>query len=323
MNDKKTNKDSPFFVKYTGTTKKTKTYGYHVRKDFQKPLKEFLDARFGSDASDNEIMEEIVQYYYFSFAHERTYYPKTIVALIHKDSINKPNPTIIPFFVADRFANNDSGGIYYDEETKEMKDIISMQFHAWIRRFEDVGTGLKDAIVKRIFNDGYNLHRDRIFKMLNDAEFSIDKFNDFIVLEIPLNNYLDVKQDGVYGYLQENGDLKENQHCGLVFANINSEIVGVDLFPITFNWRLNSDFSIDIIELRKLSQSNLSRLIAKYNEDLVFIAQPIILFRTSLEYKLKENERTIEEFEFTLNRLKEDRLKILDAIDRADKQVDS
>lgn len=323
MNDKKTNKDSPFFVKYTGTTKKTKTYGYHVRKDFQKPLKEFLDARFGSDASDNEIMEEIVQYYYFSFAHERTYYPKTIVALIHKDSINKPNPTIIPFFVADRFANNDSGGIYYDEETKEMKDIISMQFHAWIRRFEDVGTGLKDAIVKRIFNDGYTLHRDRIFKMLNDAEFSIDKFNDFIVLEIPLNNYLDVKQDGVYGYLQENGDLKENQHCGLVFANINSEIVGVDLFPITFNWRLNSDFSIDIIELRKLSQSNLSRLIAKYNEDLVFIAQPIILFRTSLEYKLKENERTIEEFEFTLNRLKEDRLKILDAIDRADKQVDS
>ena len=302
MNDKKTNKDSPFFVKYTGTTKKTKTYGYHVRKDFQKPLKEFLDARFGSDASDNEIMEEIVQYYYFSFAHERTYYPKTIVALIHKDSINKPNPTIIPFFVADRFANNDSGGIYYDEETKEMKDIISMQFHAWIRRFEDVGTGLKDAIVKRIFNDGYTLHRDRIFKMLNDAEFSIDKFNDFIVLEIPLNNYLDVKQDGVYGYLQENGDLKENQHCGLVFANINSEIVGVDLFPITFNWRLNSDFSIDIIELRKLSQSNLSRLIAKYNEDLVFISQPIILFRTSLEYKLKENERTIEEFEFTLNR---------------------
>ena len=320
-NEKRIGK-SPFYDEYTGTTKKTKTYGYHVRKDFQKPLKEFLTARFGADASDNEIMEDIVQYYYFSFAHERTYYPKTLVALIHKDEINKPKPKIIPFFIADGFAENDNGDIAYDNETKEIRNMISMQFNAWIRRFEDADNGLKDSIVKRIFNDGYTLHKDKVFKMLNDADFSQDKFNDFIVLQIPLNNYLDVEQDGVYGFLKEDGFLKENQHCGLVFANVNSEIVGVDLFPITFNWRLNSDFSIDIIDICKLSQKDLAFLISRYNESLVFVAQPLIAFKTSLEFKLEENERTIEEFEFTLEKLKEDRLKILDAIDRADKQLE-
>ena len=85
---------------------------------------------------------------------------------------------------------------------------------------------------------------------------------------------------------------------------------------------MNSDFSIDIIDICKLSQKDLAFLISRYNESLVFVAQPLIAFKTSLEFKLEENERTIEEFEFTLEKLKEDRLKILDAIDRADKQLE-
>lgn len=315
MNDKTTGGKSPFYEKYTGKYKENnkffKTYGYHVRKDFVKPLKEFFDARFGADASNNEIMEQIVQQYYFSFAHERTYYEKTIVALIHKSELEKENPYIIPLLLSNGFAKNDAGVL---NNNKQHKRITAFQFRAYTRRYKDIGIDLKDRIVKRIFNDGYDTNKAKVFYKLKN--FNEDSLNDFIVLEIALNNYLDASANGVYAYLQENGVLKENQHVGVVIANSRSEITGIEPFPIVFNWRLNLDFSIDILDIVKLSESDLAKSIEDYNYGLVTVLNPILNFGYSLEKRLVEKDKLIEDMELMLNHEKQERLKIVDAIEK-------
>ena len=232
MKNKSDFEDSPFYENYGGTSK-TKTYGYHVKKDFVKPLKEFLDTRFGADASDNEIMEKIVQEYYFRFAHERTYYEKTIVALIHKSELEKENPEIIPMFVSDRFAKCDKGVLNNDRQDRQ---ITTFQFCAYTRYYEDIDRDLKDRIIKRIFHDGYNTIKGKVFDKMK--YFDEDSLNDFIVLEIALNNYLDASSNGIYAYLEENDELKENQHVGVVVANTQSEITEIEAFPIVFNWSI-------------------------------------------------------------------------------------
>ena len=303
--------DSPFYENYGGTSKKTKTYGYHVKKDFVKPLKEFLDTRFGADASDNEIMEKIVQEYYFRFAHERTYYEKTIVALIHKSELEKENPEIIPMFVSDRFAKCDKGVLNNDRQDRQ---ITTFQFCAYTRYYEDIDRDLKDRIIKRIFHDGYNTIKGKVFDKMK--YFDEDSLNDFIVLEIALNNYLDASANGIYAYLKENGELKENQHVGVVVANTQSEIIEIEAFPIVFNWRLNFDFSIDILDIVKLSESDLAKLINDNNYNLVLVLNPILQFAYSKEKQLIEKDKFIEELEWMLEHAKQERLKILDAIEK-------
>ena len=194
--------DSPFFVKYTGIIKGTKTYGYHVKKDFENHLKQFLDARFGSDASDTEIMEQIVSDYYFRYAHERTYYRKTIVVLIHKSEINSANPTLIPMMVLDRCVKDYKNDILIDEDVIADKGAL-IECVAVLESFKNVGAELQKNIVSIIFNDGYDVTGYDVFQKLKN--FNEDSLEDFFVLEIPLNNYLDAYLNGIYCY--ENSDV--------------------------------------------------------------------------------------------------------------------
>lgn len=316
MNDKTTGEQSPFYIEYTGTTKyKKNTIPFHPKQDFNNDLREFFKIRFGADISDNKIMEEIVHHYYFSFAHERTYYQRTIIALIHKNEINKENPTIFPMLLSPNFARSDNGALSND---KQHKKITTFQFHAYTRWYKDIDIDLKDRIVKRIFNDGYAIDRLNVFDRLKN--FDESKLNDFIVLEIALNNYLDTKKNGVYGYLQEDNVLKENQHVGVVIANTHSEIIGIEPFAIAFNWKLNFDFSIDVLDMVKLSESNLARLIDKYNYGLIAVLSPILNFSYSKQKKLAEKDRLIEELESMLEFEKAERLKLVDEINKSEKQ---
>lgn len=301
---------SPFYVEYGGISKGTKTYGYHVKKEFVKPLKEFIDVRFPAGASDSEIMEQIVADYYFRYALDRNYYEKSITILMPKEDLNKPNPRLFPALVNDRYANCEHGELNIDNETKKM---VSYHFKAYTSEFKDADSNIKESILKAFFDDSYYVHKEDVFDAFGEI-YNKDSFNNFVVIEISLNNYLDAKKDGVYGYLKEDDTLKENQHCGIAVVNSKSEIVDAEPFVITYNWKLNPDFSIDILDMVKLSDNDLARLIADYNLGLVGVLNQMLNSNYSLEKKLDEKDKLIDELEFVLEQTKKERLEILDVI---------
>lgn len=303
-------KNSPFYIEYTGKTKVNgkwiKTYGYHVKEDFNKPLKEFLDERFGADASDSAIIEQIVYDYYFRYAHYQTYYGKTIVALMHKKQLNSANPRFIPLFVLDRFVRDNEDNLIDEQEID--KEPIN-EFIAWNKPFKDIDADLEKKIVSLIVNEGFDIDGYQVFQELKG--FDADRLKDFYVLEIPLNNHLDVKRNGVFCFETDDGVVVENMHVGVAIVK---DSTNESQFVLVYRWNLNDAFDVDIYNcvISKVSLSTFESLCEKYNYVMCVVLNLFKRTDFSVDFKLKENRKNQDELKAQLEDLKQQEQMYLD-----------
>ena len=298
--EKEIKNKSPFYVEYTGTTKNTKTYGYHVRKDFEKPLKEFFDIRFGSDAKDTEIMEYIIQDFYFRYAHERNSYGKTILAIMHKDEFKSAKPKIIPLTIIDRFPKDNEHGVIIDDEMIDNYNI--MQFIAYNTKFSDVDSQIESKIINQIFDDGFQTIKYKTFDKLK--ELNKDKLKDFFVLEIPLNNYLDSENNGVYCFIDDNIVIDEMLHIGLAIVKDNDKDVNANPFPIIYFWKLSDSFEIEVLQILKMELRELEIFCEKRNFGMLSVLNFFNISEFGVDYKLKQNRKEQAILDYKLKQLK-------------------
>ena len=307
-------KDSPFYVEYNGTTNyKKNTIAYHPKQDFNKDLREFFKSRF-SGMKDAEILEQIVNDYYFRYAHERRYYGKTIVAIIHKKDFASENPPMIPLLVLDRFPKDNENDVLIDEDMIDNYDI--MQFIAWIESYNDISADLEKKIVSLIVNDGFEIEKYDTFKTLKN--FNEDSLKDFFVLEIPLNNYLDAELNGVYCFEDNDtdGGAVESLHVGVAIVKDSDKHVDATPMPIVYAWNLENDFSIDInkIVISKVNLDFLHQLCKKYNPLMFSALKFFEIANFGYEAKLKENRHKQAKLKDELEMLKQQEQLLLDSI---------
>lgn len=314
-NNEFTFENSPFFVEYTGETKYkkngetkyTKTYGYHVRRDFEKPLKEFFDARFGG-LSDGAIMEQIVYDHYFRYAHERNYCGKTIVALIHEKQLASANPDLIPLLVLDRFVKDNENGVLIDDEMINNYEI--MEYIGFAELFKDVNADLKKDMVDIIYNDGFAMNGFDVFQDMKD--FNENTLKNFFVLEIPLNNFLDAELNGVYCYENDDGGAVESMHVGVAIVKDNEKHIKANPIPIIYAWSLENDFKIKIHVISRIDLDELHKLAIKYNQTIFTALKFFEIANFGDEYKLKENRQKQAKLQDELELLKQQEKLILE-----------
>jgi len=295
--------NSPFYVEYNGTTNyKKNTIAFHPKQDFNKDLRDFFKLRFGDAAKDGEILEYILSDYYFRYAHSTKSYGKSILALIHKKEVASDNPMIVPIGMLDRYPK-DKYDTIIDEEIIANYEV--MEYVAYPRKYKDTDAEIQEAIVKTIFSDGFAIKRYDVFNEIKN--FNEDTLKDFFVLEIPLNNYLDYKNNGVYSYIDKHtGDNIESLHVGLSVTNSNVEDNEAIPIPIIYVWSLNEDFDIDIHEISKVSFSELELLCQRYN---------VAMF---MHLKLFEIANVDEDFK--LNEIRHEKRKLQEQLDSLDKR---
>ena len=291
--------DSPFYVEYTGKIKHNgkhiKTYAYHVKKDFVNPLKEFFNERFG-DLSANGIMEQIVYDYYFRYAHDRNSTGKTIIALIDESEITSDNPQIMPLFVHNQYPKDNKYGVLIDKGI--IDNYNQMQYLAFVDRFDKLSDDLQDKIISLFINDGFSISGFDVFDKLKDLDEN--SFKDLLVIQIPLNNYLDTKINGVYCYENDDADNSpaESKHVGLAIIR-NWD------FPMVYSWNLNEDFGIDVEVISKVELEYLKNLCTKYNPEAFTFVKLAETFEFSNNYKLKEVRKEIARYEKNIANLKD------------------
>ena len=113
MMKQKNYEKSPFAKNtYDGVVNQKTTIAYHPTKEFKKILDKFFDNKFG-DASDNEIMDQIVKDYFYRYSHEKGFYGKTLIALVSTKDLDEMHERnnldalrIVPIVVLDRYAKN-------------------------------------------------------------------------------------------------------------------------------------------------------------------------------------------------------------------------
>lgn len=294
--------DSPFYVEYTGKVHRKEKYTYHVKKDFVNPLKEFFDERFGA-LSKSEIMEQIVYDYYFRYAHDRNSTGKTIIALIDESEITSDNPKIMPLFVQNQYPKDNKYGVLIDKGI--IDNYNQMQYVAFVDRFDRLSDDLQEKIISLFINDGFSISGFDVFDKLKDLDEN--SFKDLLIIQIPLNNYLDTKINGVYCYENDDADNSpaESKHVGLaVIRNLN--------FPLVYTWSLNEDFGIDVEVISKVGLEYLKNLCVKYNQDAFAFVKLAETFEFSSDYKLKEVRKEIARYKSITTNLKEQEQLLLD-----------
>ena len=284
MVNENTSKNSPFYAEYNGTTKGTKTYGYHVRKDFEKPLKEFFDARFG-DATDSAIIEQIVHDYYFRYAHEQQSYGKTIIALLPKDESN--GKEILPLLVLDRLPIDSENNLI-------SQDMIAnnpmLEYVAFIKSFKDCSDTVKKGIFDKLVNIGFEFDGYSTLKNLKHVDE--DKLDtNFFIVEIPLNNHLDVKRNGVYCHENDNGDAVESMHVGLAIVKDNgADIIDAPMI-LVYSWRLKENLEIFVNVISIIGLNDFEELCQKYNYSMHVVLREFKRTDFSVDFRLAENKQ--------------------------------
>lgn len=311
MNDKNTSKNSPFYVESTGAVVKSSGYNFRPKKSIFEDVDKFFKSRFG-DISKSQIMEQVVYDYYFRYAHERTYYERTIVALIHKKEMASENPTIVPLFVLNRFPKDNENDVIIDEELIENYDL--MQYIAWSDKFEDVSYHMQKDIVKLIFEDGFNIKGYDVFKDLKN--FNEDSLKDFFVLEIPLNNYLDAKLDGVYCFEDTHNENRavEYMHVGLAIVKDNDKDVNATPIPLIYAWSLVNGFEVEVNALSRINLDELTDLCQRYNPLMFAVLKFFEIANFGFEDKLKKNRQQQRQKEKELEKLRQQEQELLDCM---------
>ena len=311
-------KNSPFYVEYTGTTNyKKNTIAFHPKQDFNKDLREFFKSRFGADTKDGEILEQIVSDYYFKYAHSTKSYGRTIIALIPKEHMASDKPMIVPFDIVDRFPK-DRYDTIIDEEI--IANFGVMEYVAYIRQFKDADAFIQKMITKTIVSDGFEIEKYGVFDSLKN--FNEDSLKDFFVLEIPLNNYLDSKKNGVYCYLDENtGDGIESLHVGLAMTNSNAGDMNAIPIPIVYAWSIDEDFDIVIHEISKVNLRELERLCQRYNINMFMHLKLFEISNIDDDFKLDEIRHEKRKLQEQMDRLDEQEQSILES--RKNKKTDN
>ena len=304
--------NSPFFVEYKGKKTRNKGFTFHPRTDADGDLKKFFNERFG-DISNGEILEQIVYDYYFRFAHDRTYYERTIVALIHKDELKlKNNPTIFPLLVLNRFTKDNEHDILIDEEIIANYDL--MQYVAYYDLFNDVSADMKKEITDVIYNDAFSISGFNAFQDLKN--FNEDTLKNFFVIEIPLNNYLDEKLNGVYCYQDNDADggAIESLHVGLAIAKDNDKDVNATPIPIIYVWSLKEDFNINIHLVEKIDIDHLQRQCQRYNVGMFAVLKFFEIANYGYEDKLSKNKQEQRRLQEKMDELKQQEQELVNLI---------
>lgn len=299
--------NSPFYVKYNGTTNyKKNTIAFHPKQDFNKHLREFFKSRFGDDAKDGEILEQIISDYYFRYAHERIYYGKTIVALMHEKHLASANPTIIPMMVLDRFVKDYKHNKIIDENVITNNRSPLIDCVAVMESFKDVDDELQKKLVSTIFSDGFESSGYSIFQEMKN--FNEDRLNEFIVFEIPLNNYLDAYLNGVYCYEDDiTGDAVESMHVGLGIVLDDVKDGDATPIPLIYRWSLESDFGVDALStlVSKVSLDELHELCQKYHQIMFAGLKFFEMYNFKDKDRLKENRQKQAKLQDELELLKQ------------------
>ena len=318
MNDKNTSRTSPFYVEYTGKTKANgkwiKTYGYHVKEDFEKPLKEFFNARFGG-LSDGAIMEQIVYDYYFRYAHIQQSYGKTIIALFPKDELASENPQIFRMFVLDRLAIDSENNLLSEDMIANNPILEHMAF---IKSFSDCSADVKKGIFDELLNIGYEHDGYDVLKRIKHLDE--DSLNDtFVVVEIPLNNHLDVKRNGVYCYENDNGDAVESVHVGLAIVKDNTADIDSPMI-LVYAWSLKDNFDIEVGVISRVDLDTFEELCQKYNYVMCVVLKEFKRTGLNIDFKLRENKHKQEKLQAELDVLKQEEMMFLELQERHSKK---
>lgn len=290
MAKRQTIEDSPFYVELTGANVRNSGYNFRPNENISNDIEKFLKSRFG-DVSKTNMINQIVYDYYFRYAHDRTYYERTIIALIHKKELVSDNPTIIPMFVLNRYHKDMKNEVIIDESIIDNFNL--MQYVAYSEPFSDISDELQKDIITTIVSDGFDADRYKVFNALKN--FNEDSLKDFFVLEIPLNNYLDVELNGVYCYEDTNNDKRavESLHVGLCIIVDNDKDVNATPIPLIIVWNLSDNFTISPFEIsiEKISLDELQTLCQKYNPMMFAVLKFFEIANTGYQDKLSKNRQ--------------------------------
>ena len=303
MKQKKYEK-SPFAKKtYDGVVNQKTTIAYHPTKEFKKTLDKFFNNKF-SDASNNEVMDQIVKDYFYRYTYEKGFYGKTLIALISTNDLNKMYERnnlnalkIIPIVVLDRYAKN-----YFFAE-----DFIDAEL---VEEFIECGAMIYDKLIKLT---EYSL-QETIKENCTGKLY--DDFDNYVVLEIALNNNLDANFDGLYGYDNLDGTINDQLHVGVNIANIETH--DVNAFGVLYYWYLDHDFNVKIKDIMLVSNQNLNSLLleSKYcDEKISYIYTKSINIGTDFEIRLHDVNEQIRRQKDYIEQLEIKKQRILKSIE--------
>lgn len=296
--DEKDFEDSPFYVKYTG--EKTTNVSFKHSKSFKKALEKHLRNKFDSD-NFGACLRYIVEDYLQHQCLEQKLFQKTIVAIAKKSQID--NGISLRFlFVKDGYTQ-----YYQDEFDKGIHGGVKfIQVH-------------QSSIIDYIDNNLMTKNEHDLIK--SASEHYINEFveqgieDDVVVCEIPLNNWLDSYDDGVYGLRAD-----KNVHLGVNIINTNEKAFG-----IIYRWFFATDIngnefikvvggSVETYDCIGIFDRNLVlRELSKYNKDK-YNAFKHVFESFDLSFPQNSFDRLVKKYESKLKEkeLKENDLKFID-----------
>lgn len=296
--DEKNFEDSMFYVEYPGN--KTSNIQFKHSASFKKALIKHLKDKFDSD-SYGDCLRYIVEDYLQHQCLEQKLFQKTIVAIAKQSEID--NGISLRFlFVKDGYTQ------YY-------QDLIDNGIYGGAK-FIQVH---QSSIIDYIDN---NLMTKKEHDLIKSAsEHYIDEFvqnnieDDVVVCEIPLNNWLDSYDDGVYGLRAD-----KNVHLGVNVLNAKN-----NAFGIIYRWFFATDVhgnkfikivggNVENYDRIAIFDKNLVlRELSKYNKNK-HVAFKHVFESFDLNHPTNAFDRLVMKYEHKLKekQLKENDLKIID-----------
>jgi len=268
--DELTLEDSPFFVDYGG---KSKNQSFKMQEDMLKALAKHLqdkhtdevkkDGKFKFGKYIRKTLEDYLQHQCL----ERKMHGKSIFAIVSEDKLNEDEDPIVDAC----FVTNPS--LYYT--TKKLDEVAPLFYQVHKIPIDEFHYDMQLW--------GAKLENRFLFKLkeYQDAYSS----DNIVVLEIPLNNYLDWYHDGIYSD-RSHSDV----HIG---ANLIQTKNGY--YGIYYHWIVDFDYSIEIRFMQVCDQELLIHWLRQCgNEDIYFDYAQILKdknnFYPKLELDLLQNK---------------------------------
>ena len=233
--------DSPFYVKYN---KKMEDKSFKMEKDMLLALKKHFKAKYHDDIENVEhgkfrfgkYIRKTLGEYLQRQCSESNMFKKSLFALISMDSLqNSDNPIISPLFITNPSGNYNTGSVgKYSLTSHQVHDVPLDEFKMKLMHWSDQ--------LQQVFKN-----RLKEFNTSTDGVY---------VLEMALNNLLDTYHDGVYSKSSD-----AYTHTGV---NLIITLFGV--YGVVYDWRLNYDFSIEIIAINVYNQETILDKVFGYDE---------------------------------------------------------
>lgn len=244
--DEYTIEDSPFFVEYGVPTKQQ---SFKASEQFEKALKKHLQDKYADEIKQDgkfkygKYIRKTLEDYLQNQCLERKMFNKSIFAIVSEDRLNEhEDPIVDACFVTDP-------SLYYT--TKKFERVAPLFYQVHKVALEDFHHDLMLWGARK---------ENRFLKHLKEYQDAYSSDN-IVVLEIPLNNYLDYYHDGIYSERSH-----AHEHIGANILETKNGFVG-----IIYHWFVDVDYSIQVGLMQVHNQQLLIHWLRQCgNEDIYF-----------------------------------------------------